>query len=286
MKITPEQILRRQEIGRRLIYALVAIAVITPYVCDVPFLRFKFEPSPPARALYDKIESLKPGTAVLLCPDYDPASAPELQPMAVAIMRHCFRRDLHPIVMTFGVAGLNMFKELCETTSAEAGKRSGKDFVFLGFRPGGIAVILGMGESIQRTFTKDFYGQPTEGMPALAGVRSLKEKSIGLAINFATSASIDGTWIPYVRDRYGIDLGGGCTAVMAPDLYPYLQSGQLVGLLGGLRGAADYETLVNAPDMATKGMQAQSAVHVLLITLIIGANVAYVFRKFSGPKEA
>jgi len=37
----------------------------------------------------------------------------------------------------------------------------------------------------------------------------------------------------------------GVTAVMAADLYPYLQSGQLVGMLAGLKGAAEYEKLVD-----------------------------------------
>ena len=32
----------------------------------------------------------------------------------------------------------------------------------------------------------------------------------------------------------------GCTAVSAPEYYPYVQSGQLSGLLGGLAGAAAY----------------------------------------------
>jgi hypothetical protein len=37
----------------------------------------------------------------------------------------------------------------------------------------------------------------------------------------------------------------GVTAVMAADMYPYLQSGQLIGMLSGLKGAAEYEKLVD-----------------------------------------
>ena len=43
---------------------------------------------------------------------------------------------------------------------------------------------------------------------------------------------------------------------MAPDLYPFLDSGQLKGLLGGLAGAAEYETLIDRSGQATKGMSA------------------------------
>ena len=31
---------------------------------------------------------------------------------------------------------------------------------------------------------------------------------------------------------------------MAPGLYPFLRSGQINGLIGGLQGAAEYETLI------------------------------------------
>jgi len=281
MKITPEAALRRQEITRRIIYALVALAVITPFIHALPF---KFKPMTLSKNLYDKVESLKPGTPVLLALDYDPSSMAELQPMSIAILRQCFRRNLRVIVMTHWNTGVGLCKDVCEKMAAEAGKESGKDYVFLGFKPGYQNLVLNMGENLLGAFDKDFYQKPTEGMPVLEGVRSLKD--IPLVINIAAGASIDGLWIPYGRDRFGFDLGAGCTAVMAPDLYPYLQSNQLIGLLGGLRGAADYETLIGKPEAATKGMQAQSLTHVLLIVLLIGANIVYIGRRYFGPKEA
>jgi hypothetical protein len=52
-------------------------------------------------------------------------------------------------------------------------------------------------------------------------------------------------WITYARPKYGLNVAVGVTAVMAADMYPYLQSGQLVGMLSGLKGAAEYEKLVD-----------------------------------------
>ncbi|MGC9317013.1 MAG: hypothetical protein ACP5KN_03125 [Armatimonadota bacterium] len=65
---------------------------------------------------------------------------------------------------------------------------------------------------------------------------------------------------------------------MATDLYPYLQSHQLVGLINGLKGAAEYELLLglegeDAPGML--GMSAQSIAHLLIIVLVIVGNIAY-----------
>ena len=50
-------------------------------------------------------------------------------------------------------------------------------------------------------------------------------------------------WYVFGKDKYKFELGGGCTGVMAPGLYPLLRSGQINGLIGGLRGAAEYEIL-------------------------------------------
>ena len=60
-----------------------------------------------------------------------------------------------------------------------------------------------------------------------------------------------------------------------PRFYPLLNTGQIHGLLGGLRGAAEYETLINMSGKASAGMDAQSATHFLIIVLIVVCNVFY-----------
>ena len=72
-----------------------------------------------------------------------------------------------------------------------------------------------------------------------------------------------------------IEMGGGCTGVMAPGLYPLLRSGQINGLIGGLRGAAEYESLIGQKGKAVAGMDAQSATHVAIIVLVIMCNLVY-----------
>lgn len=47
------------------------------------------------------------------------------------------------------------------------------------------------------------------------------------------------------------------------------------GLLGGLKGAAEYEKLINEPATATRGMVAQTGAHLLIVILIVLGNIAY-----------
>lgn len=258
--------LRRLHLVRRMIFLFLGVAVAGAVI--VPF-RLPGKPSSLARKVFDDIESLAEGSPVLLSFDFDPTAKGELEPMGIALLRHCFARNLHPVVMTFWQSGVALHKTMVEQTAAEYGKVSGRDFVFLGFKPGDVNLILNMGESITGAFDKDYYGRPTQGMPALAGLNSLRTLSYAVCLAAGMTTEV---WIAYGGDRFHFPLAAGCTAVIAPDLFPYLQSGQLRGLLGGLRGAADYELLVGRQGGATQGMRPQSVAHLFILGLIVLAN--------------
>ncbi|NQT89279.1 hypothetical protein HQ560_21100, partial [bacterium] len=211
-------------IARRVVFVLVAIAVVLPFLMsfDLPF-----EPSNDVKKLFDRIEEMEPGTRVLLSFDYDPASKAELYPMSQALLLHCFRRNIVPIVMTHWQSGVELAREVCEKTAALAKKKwgkdklSGRDFVFLGFRTGYQNLIVKMGENLKRAFEKDFYSVPTEDMAALKDIESLKD--VPLVVDLAAGNTVE-VWIAYGADRFGFELGAGTTAVIAPDLYPYYQA--------------------------------------------------------------
>ena len=102
-----------------------------------------------------------------------------------------------------------------------------------------------------------------------------------IALLVSVSAGYPGTkeWVQQVVSRYHVPMIAGVTAVSAPEYYPYLQAGQLLGLLGGMAGAAEYETLVKRPGVATRAMDAQSLAHVFVAFMIILGNVAALPRR-------
>ena len=95
----------------------------------------------------------------------------------------------------------------------------------------------------------------------------------------------------FAGDPGGIPVGTGTTAVQAPLLYPYYP-GQLVGLLGGLKGAAEYEAALakQHPELAPRARQAtvlmgpQAVAHLLIVVLIILGNVSYAIGKRRGAR--
>ena len=80
-------------------------------------------------------------------------------------------------------------------------------------------------------------------------------------------------------------VGAGITAVMATDLYPYLQTKQIVGLVNGLKGAAEYEHLIGHHEMGVRGMAAQSIAHLWIILLVIVGNIAYFVSRRAGGRS-
>jgi len=64
-----------------------------------------------------------------------------------------------------------------------------------------------------------------------------------------------------------------------------LRSGQINGLIGGLRGAAEYETLIDQKGRAIAGMDAQSATHLAIIVLVIICNIFYFLLRKQGKQQ-
>ncbi|MGQ3685600.1 MAG: hypothetical protein ACUBOA_11445 [Candidatus Loosdrechtia sp.] len=260
---------RYLRIDRRIIFAVIAVAVIVSLL-----LRFELPvpESKSVRGVYDKIESLPAGSHVMMAFNYDPSSKEELQPMAVAFLHHCFSRDLKVIAMTLYPGAPGLIEQALNTVASQYQKKHGEDYVFLGYKPGGASLIINMGENLYSAFPKDFYGNDTMTLPALRGVDSLRK--IDYLFDLAAGTTIE-TWIVFGKEKYKFELGAGCTAVMGPDMYPFLQSKQLSGLLSGLKGAAEYETLVNKKASAVNGMRSQSVVHALIILFVICGNILY-----------
>ena len=154
----------------------------------------------------------------------------------------------------------------------------GRDYAALGYAPVFNLVILGMTNSILTQYPADAHGNSVEEMPMLREHKSLRE------IDMALSCSGSGAcvwWITYAREKIGMPVAFGVTAVMATDYFPFIQTGQVIGQMGGLRGAAEYEVLLAengitpSTGKAFRGMDVQSAAHILIILLIIMGNIAF-----------
>jgi hypothetical protein len=257
-------------IDRRIIFALVFISVAGPLLAG---MSLPITPTDEVKAAYDQFEKLDAGDIVLVSFAYGASTAPEMLPMSHAILRHAFRRDLKVVAICLWPEAPGLAQQVLEEIAAEFDLEYGVDYAFMGYKPGGFSVILNMGQDFRSAFPQDQWGADTGDLDLTRGLRSLRD--FALVLDLAAGDSIEFWWIPYGQEKYGFSFVAGCTAVMAPDLYPFLDSGQLGGLLGGLAGAAEYETLIERPGSASKGMSAQSMAHLVIAIFVILGNIAY-----------
>ena len=82
-------------------------------------------------------------------------------------------------------------------------------------------------------------------------------------------------WIEYAGARYGVRVSAAVTAAMVTTYDPYLSAGQMHRMVGGLRGAAEYEKLLGVGGSGQRGMLAQTTSHVYVILMIIVGNAVY-----------
>jgi hypothetical protein len=261
---------RLLRLDRRIIFLLIGVMTLLPLLFP---LGLPVHVSPEVKKVYDHIESLPAGTSILLSFDFEPGGKPELYPMALALLRQAFQRNLKVLGVTLWPAGAGLAEAALTQVAQEAGKERGIDYVFLGYAPGEANAVISMGQDFRAAFPTDYAGTKIAEIPLLANVRSLRD--IPYVISLSVGFPGIETWYVYGKEKYGFELGGGCTAVSAPRFYPLLNTGQINGLLGGLRGAAEYELLISKQAKAIAGMDAQSATHFLIIALIVIRNAAY-----------
>lgn len=258
---------------RRIVFILVALAVIIPMLFPISL---PISISKPTQDLYNFIDGLEAGAAIMLVFDYGPSSLAELNPMAKAILKQCFEKDVKVVGLTLYVVGTTMGSDLMKEVAEEKGAAYGEDYVFLGFRPGGELVILGMGTDIGSIYENDFYETPIAELPMMEKIKNYD--NIELVVDLS-SGSLTDAWITYANGKFNQQIAAGVTGVIISQMYPYLQTGQLIGLISGIAGAAEYENLIKAPAKGVLWINIESFVHLLIVLLVIIGNIAFFIRR-------
>lgn len=262
------------KLDRRIIYLCVGLAVIIPMLIPIGL---PVDITRPVQAVYNTIEALPEGSIVLVSTDYDPGSEAELYPATEAVIEHCFRRNLRVYMMGLWPAGSELGQRALDTLARVHHKQYGVDYINVGYRPGGAVMLLSLGRNFRDVIRVDRRGTSIDSLVLGRQVHSARDIALVMTLSAGDPGVIH--WVQYFHARYNTPICAATTAIMAPRQYPYMNSGQLVGLLGGLKGAAEYETLVGRKGRGLTGMDSQSIVHVLLVLFIILGNVILVHQK-------
>lgn len=257
------------KLDRRWIFLAMGVLVLEPLLFPIPL---PIRVTPPVRGFVGAIDAVAPGSTVLMSCDYDPSSIPEMVPMTRTAFRHLMSRDCRVVVTCLFSGGPGLVDSVITEVAREFPQKAyGTDWVNLGYKSGNEAVMVLMGQGIANVFPRDYRGNETRSLPLMRSVRDYS--SFPLLVNISGGYPGTKEWVQQVQARFHLPMVAGVTAVSAPEFYPYLQSRQLLGMLGGMAGAAEYEVARKESGSATKGMAAQSLGHLLVALCIVLGNV-------------
>lgn len=257
-----------------MLIAAVVFVLLRPVGLPVPI-------TTPTRKYYDTISSLPPGGRVLLGIEFDAGALPENGPMLEATLRLLFKSNLKFVIASLwsgGPAVAQIYFDKLKIEIDSSGKRYGEDYVLLPYLSGGETALAALAKDFKGTAKYDFYGKAVGDIPVLKTINDAKDFNLAICITAGTPGVEE-----YLRQwvsPYGVQFIVGALGVAAPTYMPYYNSGQIKGMIQGLRGAAELELLVGSPSAAVSSMDALSFGHIVTIAFIIFGNIVFLVRKY------
>ena len=292
MELLNKIFIKLGQLDRRFIFILIGLSVLIPLLRP-DWINIPIKTTSNSRIVFEELNSLKSGDKVLLSFEYGASTKPEIHPMSVAVLQHLFSKGIKVYTVPLWPEGLMMAKfAIEEVVSSNLFKvKEHVDYVSLPYKAGGEIIIRGIATDLRSIFTQDINNTLLSEIPMMNGVNNISD----FDFVFDLSAGVPGNaeWVQFACDEYNIPLSSGCTSIMVTDAIPYVESGQIRGILAGMPGAAEYEQMVFEylntnrnnkylnekvsilPGKATSRMSAQSIAHLLMVIFIIFGNISY-----------
>ena len=233
---------------------------------------------------YAAIEEVQPDAPVWILWAYDPATAGELDLVALPMAIHLLERQGRPVIVSLLPNGLasaqRLFAQALDELSTARPARNqslGADSYLEGaYLPGGAAALTLLAQAPQSALIGH-----TDRTAFLLG--PLVTQRPALAIVVAAQAEDVQQWLEQVQPLAPAPVVAFTGAGADPILRPYLASGQLQGLVSGFDGAASYQQLRARPlnytlNYAGDGRWLQQLVaqnwgHVALLLILLLGNL-------------
>ncbi len=265
-------------VGRILLNLMVLLAALVPFFTG-GWINPWVQPRGSVVDLAHMIDALPPDATVLLSFDYDPSYAGELDPLALAFVRHLAARSVRSVVMSTNPTGMGLAQRIYSTVAEEspAYRQYGERYAILGYLPGLEAGLRMLNGPLSNAFPTDAVDQaPLSELPVTRGLATIRD--IDRVVIISDSAQSVRCWIEQVRSRNGVQLDALVTARVEPVLAPYQQSGQLQTLIGGFE-APEYELVAGVRPSALNLADGYAAWFIGLCMIAVVTNVAYILRK-------
>ena len=290
---------RLQSIPTRTIYLVLMLCAAIPLFFKVPLPNVPIDPS---IDFFGNLMSLKEGDRVLISADWTNSTRGESGGQTEALMRILMRKHIKFAVFAVGdPQAPQVERDIIARVAQEEERNVGyrytpfKDFTVIGYFPNGEGQATAVDNDVLKAFAgrKDLPpgGVPTDvrRSPVFAGIKSLSDFKYFINVTGSSTNTI------YLERITKTPIMFMVTGVMVPENQNYYDSGQIKGMIGGVKGALDLETLMetgiepgassNFPEglpgfkgmqNAGKGTAYYPTLHVCLFLLILAVVVGNV----------
>jgi hypothetical protein len=187
------------------------------------------------------------------------------------------------------VPNIPIGEDVMQRVAGRTGAAYGEDYVYLGFKPELRALIISFSEAIGKAFPEDFYGTTLNKIALMGSITSLNDLTLIVSI---TADDVSLEWLLTANTRFDMPVIMGIAAHFYPSMTPYIDSEQILGALGGMKGASEYEKILmdkgvtRSTGAATLGMTTQTFVHLLIILFMILGNAGYLASRLRNRRKA
>jgi hypothetical protein len=239
------------------------------------------------------INQLTENERVLVGFDYEPGLAAELDATGKPVFDHLMSKEALLTLVSTSVTGPILAERFMRATQVDYEYVSGKDYVNLGYIPGGAAGLQSFIENPQGTLPYSVDGSSTwgsdsqEAVSALAGINEITDYA--MVILLVDDPDMARTWIEQLGPRI-IDpdvltsLVLVASAQLEPVVRPYFESSPqpVNGMVVGLRGGAAYSRLTESDGIPRDYWDAFGmGAFVAALLILVGGLAYYVVPELS-----
>ncbi len=262
-----------QTVDRRVIYVLLMLSVTAPFFLSI---RLPMMVSPATQAFYNAIDALQPGDFVLFSSDWEAGTRGENGPQTEAALTHLMRKKCRFAIISFQPQGPKLAQDIAERLGKEYDSVEGRDWINWGYKVDAKNYLKGFVRDIPGVVKTNNKTEPLEKFPVMRGIKTASDIKLLVSI---TPSNVYQTYIQFVAGPLKVPMVVAPTSVMVPEVFNYLDSKQILGMMPGLPGAGEYEGLLKTNTKVTRFANSASFAHVLIIFLIVMGNIAMVMER-------
>lgn len=235
---------------------------------------------PGLREAHTAIAALPSDSLVLINWAYDPASAGEMDLVALPVVEHLLQKSPNLLVVSQLPGGPATARRLFAVAGAAQSatlRQRGEIITEGGYLPGGIGSLPLLGQSPAQGLPVDARGRSLDSRAAL---NVLETDGPDLLVIFAARSEEVQRWLEQIQPLNRAPIVAVTGAAVDPAIRPYVDSGQISGLVSGYAGGMGYRELLADPaptaeqEAQRRQITAQNWALVVLLLVVGVGNLA------------